>query len=291
MNPCLRWLAISSACIFAGRAYNYFFWGSPIRVLFWDQSLFSPVVEKVFGMTWEEYAANLHISTYLDGATKFGGVFFLVCAIVSLLLLFAQKRYLLSFLYVGSTMLLCHALLEMKDHFHHYGQFFEHSIQIGTPLLLGWAVFHWNRPQRILWIAKILIALTFTAHGLYAVGFYPVPGHFIDMTIKILNISEDQARLFLKVAGILDLVLSVGLFIPKVDRYALIYAMVWGLLTAFARIVSGFNLDFVAASLHGYAYQTVFRLAHGFVPLVGLLLLNYISRDRMFSKRPIPIEQ
>ncbi|MEM9848906.1 MAG: hypothetical protein AAF847_13545 [Bacteroidota bacterium] len=273
-NLYLRLLAISSACIFAGRAYNYFFWGSPIRVLLWDQDLFSPFVENVLRMTWEAYAANTQVSTYLDIMTKVGALFFLLCSLVSFLILFKRKTYLLSFLYIGSFVLVCHALLEMKDHFYHYAQFFEHSIQIGTPLLLGWAVFHPNRQQRTLSLAKILIALTFVAHGLYAMGFYPVPGHFIDMTISILGISEDQARLFLKVAGILDLILGVALFLPKIDRYALMYAVLWGFLTASARIVSGFEADFVATSLHVYACQTVFRLAHALTPLAALLLLK-----------------
>lgn len=277
--PYLLWLAIAVTCIFAGRAYDYLFWGSPIRVLFWDQTLFSPVVE-FFGTTWEEYAANLNVDRYLERATYFGGFFFILCAITSSLLLPIRRRYLTSFIYVGSGILFCHALLEMKDHFYHYGQLFEHSIQVGAPVLFAWAVFNPHRPNRILFIAKILIALTFAAHGLYAIGFYPVPGHFLDMTINILACNEDQARLFLQIAGVLDMVVAVGLFIPKIDYYVLIYAVLWGLATALARIVSGFDASFLMPSLHSYVYKTVLRLAHGLVPLAALLLLHSITRHK-----------
>jgi hypothetical protein len=281
MNNYLRIIAISSACIFLGRAYNYLFWGSPIRVLFWDQELFSPIVEGVFGMTWEVYVTNTQMSTYLEWATFFGGFFFIGCAMLSVVILYSLKRYWRSFLYVGSAILCVHALLDMKDHFYHYAQFFEHGIQIGTPLLLGYAIFHQERKKRILFFLKVLVAATFTAHGLYAIGFHPVPVHFVDMTIRILQVEEGTARLFLKVVGILDLMLSVGLFIPKVDRYALIYATGWGFLTALARIVYGFDWDFLGYSLHGYAYQTVFRLAHGLIPLAGVLLIREMRSKKV----------
>ena len=44
---------------------------------------------------------------------------------------------------------------------------------------------------------KIAIALTFSAHGLYAIGYYPQPGVFVDMLINILHFSETTAKDFL----------------------------------------------------------------------------------------------
>ena len=62
-------------------------------------------------------------------------------------------------------------------------------------------------------IMKVAIAVTFISHGLYALNYYPRPGHFTEMVMDILGVKEATAILFLNVAGILDFVIAVGIFI------------------------------------------------------------------------------
>ena len=46
---------------------------------------------------------------------------------------------------------------------------------------------------------KVAIALTFTCHGLYAVGYYPRPGKFIQMTMTILGTNKEASVIFLNI--------------------------------------------------------------------------------------------
>lgn len=267
-----RLLAVCAALIFIGRGYGYIFWGSPIRVLVWDQDIMEPVVV-FFGSDWEAFASDLRVDDALSLVTQTIGVYFVLCGLVALAAVRSVRRWFVPLLTLGAILLLGHALLEMKDHFYYYAQFFEHAIQVGTPLLLV-GLLRGASADRLLTTIRIVVALTFAAHGLYAIGFYDVPAHFVNMTMGILGVGESTARTFLWWAGFLDLIVAVGVFIPRVARWAFAYAVVWGLLTALARVVYGWNFGDVAASVHGYLYQTVFRLPHGLVPLVGWLMVK-----------------
>lgn len=56
----------------------------------------------------------------------------------------------------------------------------------------------------------IAAALTFAAHGLYAMGYYPVPLNFRMMTTEILSISEEGSLRFLEIFGWLFFTCSAG---------------------------------------------------------------------------------
>ena len=118
------------------------------------------------------------------------------------------------------------------------------------------------------------IALTFFGHGLYAMGYHPLPDNFIDMTTSCIGINESQARTFLQVAGYLDFVVAIGIFIPKVDRHLLIYAAIWGGLTALARVVANFDPAFPGEWLAAWVHETAYRLPHAAGPLVLWMLIG-----------------
>jgi len=154
-------------------------------------------------------------------------------------------------------------------------QFLELSIQIAICLIffLNNDIDKINIKQLTLWL-KIAVAFTFIAHGIFAMGIFILPGHFIDMTIQILGVNETQARLFLHIVGGLDILFSILLFVPKLAKYALLYIIAWGLLTAVARLASGFNPDFILKSFHNYTYLVLYRLPHGLIPLTILFLIT-----------------
>jgi hypothetical protein len=153
-------------------------------------------------------------------------------------------------------------------------QLFELSIQLIVPLVIFFnsSLKNMDVSKISKWL-KIAVALTFIPHGLFAMGIFYVPGHFIDMTIKILGVNETQATQLLWIVGVLDIIGSIFIFIPKLARLTLVYVMIWGFLTAVARLVSGFNPDFLWSSLHNSIYLTLYRLPHALVPLIIYLLL------------------
>ena len=269
-------LKLSVFTVFMGRAYHFLFWDVPFRSLLWDESLMKPLVE-FFNSDWNDYVSSVQ----LDNGIKFTSLIFGIVFLFAALLVWkkTQNRYSRAIIFAGGIGLFILGLLLLKSRFYRIGQFFEYSIQIGIPFLFIY--YHSRFVQRyLILILKILIALTFSAHGLYAIGYYPVPGHFMAMVIDILGFGEQNAKLFLLIAGVLDFMLAIGLFIPRITRIAVVYAIVWGTLTALARIVAGFDTNFFWELLHLNGYQVVYRLSHGLIPLALLVALN-ARKDRL----------
>lgn len=269
--------------IFIGRAYQYIYFDAPFRALLWDEGLLQPIVEGLFNTPWNDYVTNLEVDRWIKRAVKINGVIFILAAISSIFLNSKNIKYLKYPIFIGGITLVLLSFLTMKDRFFHYGQFFEHTIQFGTPFLLLLSYNSKYTLERLSFILKVFIALTFIGHGLYALGYYPIPGYFIDMTISCLNVTEDTAVIILNTAGILDILLSILIFIPKISKYALLYAFIWGILTALARIVAFFNADFIISSLHQTTHLVLYRLPHGLIPLL-VYYIDYKLKNKTQNK-------
>ncbi len=263
-------LRVATVMLFAGRAWQHLFWDAPFRALLWDEKLMEGIVTFFLGGTWQDYVTSEASDRVIQSAITGFGIFYALMAAVTLV---ARGRMLsgLSWLYyLSSLSLMFLAFLYAKEKFHHVGQFFEYTIQFLLPLFFLYALTGRIKMHRLLLSMKIAIALTFTAHGLYAIGVYPLPGVYTDMLISILGVTETAARQMLLVAGALDFVISICLFIPRVDKYALLYAVVWGGLTAVARTWGFFFPEFPLESLHQNLYETLIRMPHMLVPLAAM---------------------
>lgn len=113
----------------------------------------------------------------------------------------------------------------------------------------------------------VAVALTFFGHGAFAVGwFFPVPGNFIEMTSGFFQCSHETSLVLLRLWGMIDFALVILIFIPKLRKYALFYAFIWGIATALARIFGYWN-DGIINALVNNSGGTIYRLLHGLVPL------------------------
>lgn len=154
-------------------------------------------------------------------------------------------------------------------------QLIEHGIFIGLPLYLVYILkLHKTVNDTFL---KLLIALTFTGHGIYALGVHYVPNNFIAMTTTILGLDYSSAYLFLKVAGSIDLVVAVLLFFSP-SKLVIYYILFWGLTTALARLVYGFHVSENSIELLYWFGAMVFRLPHG---VLVLQLLKPATKSEM----------
>lgn len=269
------WLVkVCAFTVFLGRAYQLYFFGAPFRAILWDESLLSPIVEGLSSYSWQDYATSSKVYAWIEGLTKFCSVIFLSAAIISLFWdKIGKRRLKQTIISLALIVLLIIGVCMVKDKNYEYLLFFELFIQLAAPILLLWNnELDKIESKKVINGLKIAIACTFIAHGLFAMGLIYLPGHFVDMTIMILGLSESQATTFLYVAGVLDLVMSVLIFIPKLSKYALLYMVFWGLTTAFARLFAGFSSDFIASSLHDSVYLVVYRLSHGLLPLLVFLM-------------------
>ncbi len=267
-------IKISVFLIFIGRAWQHLFWDAPYRSFFWDEALLKPVIEGIFNTSWKDYVTSNTTDTTIQYIIRCNGVLYTIAAFAVLFIKEKIKIWQKLPILIGGISLIILSILMTKEKFYHVAQFFEHSIQFGLPFVLIYSYQKPINPKRLLTFLKILIAVTFFSHGLYAFGFYPVPGKFVDMVIQIFGCSESIAITFLYIAGIIDFILAVLIFIPKLAKYALWYAVVWGLLTAFARIVANFYIDFPLQSIHQNFHEVLYRLPHGLTPLALLYFLN-----------------
>lgn len=254
--------------VFFGRAWQHLFWDSPLRTIFWDEALLSGLFETYFQISWHQYVTNGTSDFILQSAIRLMGVIFLFAAFAAIRV--SENRKIDQLIIgIGSGLLGLLAFLYYKEKFYHAGQFFEYASQVGAPVFLLMAI--QNKKNLELYL-KFAIALTFGCHGLYAIGYYPVPGDFQDMTMNILGVSNSQALFILKVAGVLDLFIVVGLFIPRLVSLSVLYCIGWGIATALARVVSNTTSSNVWWDLHQWAPETIHRLPHGLIPLALFIL-------------------
>ena len=274
--------------VLLGRGYQYLFFSAPFMSLYYYAAFLKPYVEHITGMLWHDFLSLPEIDHYTDALIYCVGCLFL--ATIPFIILLKKKNYTwfqLPILAAGIGLIFLAVLLTVTKNYK-VGQFIEYSIQFTSPfLLLSFISYQWIQ-QNLLFILKLLIALTFLGHGLYAIGYYPVPGYFVDMVIRIFKCSESVARFFLLIAGVLDIVIAVGLFLPNktVVKHCLIWAVIWGFSTAIARVLGNFYSDFILHSLHQTVYEMLYRLPHGLFPLLALFLLNTKSKREAVAVLP-----
>ncbi len=275
---CQTLLLVTTVLLFLGQAWQHWRWDVPFRALMWNQTLMQPLIESFTALSWSDYVTSGQADTWVQGITLAVSLFYLVAAIATGLLR-RLPHFATAFLIAGSVALLSLALLYTLDRFFYAGMFLEYTIMWTTPLFLLLLIRKDQRvPPRLIWLMKGAVAFTFIGHGLFALGFYPVPVHFVEMTLNILPITESAALTFLFVAGMLDLLVGIGVFIPRIDRPALFYAAIWGLLTGLARLWSYFDISYMVTTLDAWLFESLIRLPHAVIPLVLFVIL---TRARM----------
>ena len=271
-DTAIKWLQAMVIALFLGRAWQGLFWDMPLRSFFWDESLLGGLVTTLTGDTWQNYVTNVSVPSdqLIDALSVVIGIFWLCCAAI-VPFGFRYPKLAKVLLYTGSVTLGLLAILYAKDHYWQVGQLLEYAAQVTAPIFLV-AIFQpkANTPRFRFWL-RVVIATTFVCHGLYAAAFYPQPGMWISWCRNILGFQTDEGvRQFLILMGVLDFVAAAGLFVPWrwVFVPAVWYCVIWGFLTAFARIVGNFYADVALSSLHQHSYEVFYRLVHGGLPVL-----------------------
>ena len=210
--------------LFLGRAWQGLFWDLPLRTFFWDQSMLEGIVTYLTADTWQNYVTNksVDIDAWINRLGFLMGCFWLCCALLALLIKNGWK-WTGRILNLAAFSLFLLALLYFKDGFMALGQFFEFSIQITAPLILVYAVSGGVNTPSFRMVVKLIIAITFVSHGLYAMGYYPVPGKWVQWCMNILRLSNDESAMhFLMVIGFLDFWAAACLFAPFTFRFGIV---------------------------------------------------------------------
>ena len=261
---------IATVAVFLGRAWQHIIWDAPFRTLLWDEAWMSSILPLFSNMPYEEFITSMEMDDAIQNTIKGFGWFYVLCALVAI---FIKKipKVLTYLLWVGAVSLILLAILYCKEKFFQWGQFWEYSLQFGSPIFLFYLWKKQDVSESLILFMKIAIAITFVSHGLYALNYYPRPGNFTQMVIDILGVTESTAVHFLNAAGVLDFIIAIGIFIKgKVGKIALAYTIFWGLATTLARIWAHFNLDMIDDTLMMWVHESVYRMPHFLIPIAVL---------------------
>ncbi len=274
-----KFIRIAAFFVFFGRSWQFIFWDAPYRTLFWDEGIFGEVLPFILGVPWSEISTSQAYDIFISCLIYFSGGLFFLCALVSLKI--RPKQKIKEFvLILGGLNLVFLSLLLCKAKFWYFGQFIEYTAQMSVPFLLISLVKKSLFNLEI--ILKIVMAATFIGHGLFAIGYYPVPGNFIDMVIIVFGLSEYDSRQFLLLMGVIDILASVCLFIPRLDLVAVYFMVFWGGVTSLARIVANIDNELFLSSLFQWCFETLFRMPHMLLSLAILVIVTF-QRDRKKS--------
>jgi hypothetical protein len=278
-------LSIATCCIFTARGFQYYWHDAPFRILVWDENLMKPIVENYFSISWERWTQNPENEEFIVAFAKKISVLYFISALLSLLLMtrFSAIKWVKilfqSFIFLAFLNLLLLYFLYSKDKSYRPTEFLEYALQWGIPLLL---IFYKHLKANTLEIIlKILCAAVFISHGLYAVDYYPTPVTYISMTINGLNCSEDFAKSFLILFGVLDIVFSLGLFYSKTFKISILYLIIWGFITTVARLYCNWYHEAWELSLQQYFHEMFVRIPHFLSPFA--LFLIFVSKKSQIA--------
>jgi len=261
-------LQLSAAVVFFGRAYQHLFWDAPFRALLWDEQIMSGFVQLFSSLSWEAYINSLEVDDRINQVINGFGLFYLVCGFITLGIKWIP-RILQRLILIGGVGLIFLAFLFWKEKFFSVGQFFEYALQFSLPFFFYYLAVREESSlslRFIFWL-KIAAAITFICHGLYAIGYYPQPVTFMEMTTEITGWTDNIASNFLKIMGVLDFLAAILIFLAKTTRPALVYMFIWGFLTALARIWTNFDFENIGEHLHQTGFAFLIRVGHFLVPL------------------------
>jgi len=285
-------LRLSAFCVFFGRGWEHLITDAPFRAVLWDPGIMEGFISLLTDLTWHEYTSSSTCNFLIDVSIKLTGLFYLICAAVSLKVQLNHK-HLSKTLIAGSCLLIILSLLFYKTKFYKLGQFIEYSCQMLSPLFLYAVLYYQVKFNKFNLVLKATIALTFIGHGLYALGVYITPGVWFDMALGSFNFvglhpSITQVAQMIFVAGVLDILLAIGIFLPK--KWAtpfLIWAFIWGLLTALSRVVGFMYFDPTLHTFMQWIPQTILRMPHALIPLAVIVI---IYKDAVsFNPKASPI--
>tara|TARA_R110002096_G_scaffold242836_1_gene434673 strand:+ start:734 stop:1666 length:933 start_codon:yes stop_codon:yes gene_type:complete len=268
------WLTGLKVCVsilLLARGWLTWHWDSPLRSLVWQEDWWTPLIEKYTESTWADFAYQS--DPYITGSLTGIGIGLMLLSIIPWIAGRRCCQWVNWLLIVASAILLLDGFARFVNREFELGMAIEHSLQIGAPVLLFLALRFPERKKPWIMASLILAALTFVGHGLYAMGFHAIPLSFQLMTKAILPIGDGAVIVFLKVAGWLDILCAVGIFVRAIRIPSLVYMIVWGGLTALARAVAYFDVGSEGLGLDPWLVETLVRTPHWLIPALVLALI------------------
>jgi hypothetical protein len=282
----LNLIRYTAVFLLLGRAYEHIRWIGPYRDFFYNPMGFGSWYADVIGRDLKDIYNDFFYEQLLSTLSSGIGIVFVLAAVV---ILFYERLSRFKWIIYLAVFFLFTTYMGyfMAKHFKMWGMLLEHALQFVTPLLF----ILWSKQQynKAVYIGIWATALTFYFHGLFAMGYYPQPGKFVDLVIASTGLTEDVTRFLLNVVGYLDIILAVVIVIPflyfteqimehKIVRYVFLtfmgYTVLWGFFTSLARVYSSFRSDMILHWMDQYWLEFLVRIPHFMIPLVLFLTIK-----------------
>ena len=262
----------------------------------WDESIYD-VFASSFAANRSEFINSVGLQNNIIFAGILVSAALIIVALGSLFIFIKTDFFRTTFIFkfkktqfilccVGFMSIFGIAFLKFVGRGYQLPQLVEWGIQYLSPFIFY--LYFTGRELRAFKLGIVATAMTFGGHGVYALGFgVGVPSYFLDMTIAFFGLSELFAANFLRLAGVLDLLIVLGCFYFLVFGYnrrehrvafwlsyfVLCWAVLWGAITALARvfIIPSFTLDL---SLVYWFFETLVRFPHALIPLFLVLTIR-----------------
>jgi len=269
-NLLLLFLRLGGFCCFAGWAWVHFYWEGPYGILLWQDATYT--LAERWGISWDEFVGSGANDGFIQKWVARIGWLYLVCSILTLTV--RKKSWIqMAVLIGGSGLLIVLSYAKYLGAQRQVPMFVEHGGQMLIPVILVLALTAGVRHRATVATAVVAVIMTFAGHGFYALGYHwPTPANFYGMTSVILHVESGTASVILRVAGVLDFLVCIGLLIPSLRQAAALYAVVWGFLTAIARPVAGMSIDLNYWGADQFLHESVLRAPHFMIPLYLLFL-------------------
>ncbi len=255
----LHWCQLMTFCIFVAWGWKLLFFGAFLDELFGENE-FSDALSKFFGFI-------LILSSFGSFGIKKPNWF---------------ADWLLA---IGVFILFLIMVAHFKAWNYNIGMPFRFGVQFAIPFAL-WSMINGRLIFKEQWL-KVLLAVTFLGHSLYAIGIYEIETSYINMVTFAFNLEGDDTAVSVVVLmGALNIIMGLLLFVPQISKIALYYFLIWGVFVAVMRFVSFFDSHNFLLSLHEYLYKTIGRLPQGGIAWL-ILLLEDQKNDRKRKPKPI----
>lgn len=249
-------LFIATLCLFVGRTIQAGIGNPSIAELIGDEGFMSPFIS--WGYSWTQYSEELY-PVLVDACSN--ALFVAWCIILLGLAIPVSRK---PSLVAGAVLALLETMASLAGEYFWYFQAAARTLFALTPGIL---LLYQRGSEQWYTVGKWASALVFTSHGMFAMNILPVPGFYGDMLTVVLGVQEQSAAFILWMAGLLDLLAAASLiFMKKPPSGLLIWMIVWGTMTALARVVTGFEASMPWESISTSVAETFIRVAHGMVP-------------------------
>lgn len=254
---------------FAGWTWVHFYWEGPYGVLLWQDSTYE--LAGRLGISWDEFVGSGADDGFVQKWLARVGWLYFVCTILTLTVGKRSQLQMVALL-GGSGLLVVLSYAKYVQTQSQLPMFFEHGGQMLMPVLLILALALGGHHRVTIVTAMVAIIMTFAGHGCFALNIWPTPATFYGMTCVSLHVEYQTAQTLIRIAGMLDFLICIGIFISPLRRPCVLYAAVWGFLTAIARPVAGMSWSLHYWGADQFVQEAVLRAPHFLIPLYLFLI-------------------